>query len=115
MLVEIEEMEEEQEQTAPGDEEITMTIETPTTRGTIWDDDMVKQIVCNNNIVKKWRCLWCKKESIKWNATKATAHLAKCCGQDIAVCTARHDKNHADSYKSFQANIDKKRKCTLGL
>jgi hypothetical protein len=113
MEVEIEENEE--AVNAPGDEETTMTTETPPTRGTIWDDDKVEKFVCEKNSEKKWRCLWCNKASFKWNATKATAHLAKRRGQDIAVCTARHDKNHADSYKLFQADIDSKRKRVSGV
>ena len=71
MEVEIEEMEE--GQTVPGDEETTMTTETPAARGTIWDNNMVEKFVCDEDSEKKWRCLWCKNESIKWNGRKTTS------------------------------------------
>ncbi len=84
--------------------------ETPENGRTIWEDDKIQKFVCTEDSVKKWKCLWCNKVSFKWNATKATAHMARRVGKDISVCTAKHDELHRDFYRSLQTAIDKKRK-----
>ena len=68
-------MEEEQEPTAPDDDEQEATMTTEI--GTIWEDDMIDKYICGSDGRKKWRCLWCSYESFKWNATKIIAHLVK--------------------------------------
>lgn len=51
-----------------------------TTLKTIWHCEKVQL----DREKKKWTCLWCRGTFTK-NATKATAHLAKVGGHDIAV------------------------------
>lgn len=78
----------------------------------IWDDDKIEKFYCDKDNNKKWKCLWCGKVAVKWNATVAVAHMAKRTGQDISTCRAKHDQAHADFYQSLQGKTDKKRKNT---
>ena len=76
----------------------------------IWEDNKVEKFVDDKDSKQKWRCLHCLYLGIGWNTTKATAHVAKVRGHDIAICKAAHDAKHAARYKTLQDATEKKRK-----
>jgi len=65
----------------------------------IWDDDKIEKYIDNDG-TQKWKCLWCGKSFLYWNATKALFHVNKEGGGNVRRCMSHTiDKEHRQEYK----------------
>lgn len=89
----------------------------------IWDDDKIEKVSDNNfDIViliviyskpfylvpqyvdkdgcQQWKCLWCGKSFLHWNATKALFHVNKESGGNVRRCSSNNiDQAHKTEYR----------------
>ena len=92
------------------DEPIAEVLTTENTLHSIWEDDMIEKLTSKEKGKLIWRCKWCNKVFVGWNATKALQHVNKVGKVDIKPCPGRIDKYHQIIYDKLYVKNGKRKR-----